>query len=305
MSKLDVTDKYFRVLDHGFVCLKDSMGNDQSIEEMARVSYQGGTRKISDTEGLLRYLFRGKHTSPFERVEFVFHVGLPLFVARQWMRHRTFSYNEMSGRYSEMKTLYYTPSRERCVQQSKTNKQGGSWWEPINDYDGYLECIDHIRKTDTHHYKHCLENNLTRELARIDLPLSMYTYFICKVDLHNLFHFLSLRLNPHAQWEIRQYAEIMAGIVQQITPLAWNAFVDYQLDGCSMSRMERGLLTICFNRQLDPINKMSTVEKIAKDTYNMSNREIGEFFSKILEPHMSDYPLPSPLPANYFNETTT
>ena len=210
----DHLEKYYGVLDHGFLALKDVMGNDQSIEEMARVSYQAGTRKTSDTRGLLRYLMNHRHTSPFERVEFVFHVGLPIFVARQWIRHRTASVNEYSGRYSVMPMIFYTPDQERVTTQSTDNKQGSSE-DQLADYDGYVNCCNNVRSDMNTHYHENLEQDMAREIARLDLPLSMYTYWYIKFDLHNLFHFLSLRLDPHAQWEIQQYAHVIANIVKQ------------------------------------------------------------------------------------------
>ena len=274
----ELVNKYFPVLDHGFVALKDYMGSDQDIEEAARVSYGGGNRKASDTRNLLRYLMRMRHTSPFEMAEIKLHMGLPIFVARQAIRHRVFSTNEFSGRYSVMPSIFYEPSRDRYVEQSKTNKQGSNFDSLIFDNDGDWEdfeqsrCIS--REISEIHYNWCIKKGISREIARIDLPLSTYTYWYWKVDLHNLLHFLELRLDEHAQWEIRQYAKIIAGIVGQLFPLTWEAFCDYRLYGAKFSYQEmKGLID-------------------DKDPEGLSRREYGEFKRKISElPIYNTYPL--------------
>lgn len=236
----EILYKYFPVLDHGFVALCDYMGNDQCIEDAARVSYGNGTRAVSDTETLIRYLRRHLHTTPSEMVELKFHFGMPIFVARQFFRHRTFSYNEYSGRYSEVPDVYYTPDIERITKQAKNNKQGSSD-EMIYDEEGYKKyswlskaCNDGAFLN----YKSRLNNEWAKELARIDLPLSTYTYFYCKMNLHNLFHFLKLRCDSHAQYEIRVFADVMAGMAKRVCPLAFNAWVDYNYTSKSFSRLD-------------------------------------------------------------------
>lgn len=461
----DLKDKYYPVLNCGFVALKDCMGDDKAIEEMARVSYQAGTRAKNDTEGLLRYLMRHRHTSPFERVEFVFHVGLPIFVARQWIRHRTAcltgdnelhfdlpggierrgnqlhklrikdvfngfqhhkrdriknmmlrcvnehskeichtnivdiwesgikqiykvtfadgkyirasedhlfltengwrklkdlshtsividrrdrstylvaqsesivsidpdgeemtydievdgphhnfscngiivhnSVNEYSGRYSVMPMLFYDPLYDRCTTQNKSNKQGSS--QECVSVDQFMDMCDRrdqIRYSVETDYDECLLIDLARELARTELPLSTYTYWYWKIDLHNLFHFLSLRLDKHAQWEIRQYANVIARIVENIVPLSWEAFKDYRLHGISLGLQERLLLDSCFTAQLIPSlpEHEEPIRLMATDK-GMSAREATEFLSKFAAPEVDSIPrLPQPKTPEYFQK---
>lgn len=234
---------YFPVLDHGFVSLVDYMGTDEDIERAARVSYGHGTRKTSETRGLLRYLKRHKHTTPSEMVELKFHCCMPIFVARQWIRHRTANVNEMSGRYSLLPMLFYTPEKEQMRTQSLTNKQGRSETHLSDaDYVSAIELWESERRTIAANYEWLSEANLARELARIDLPLSTYTQWYWKIDLHNLQHFLTLRVDSHAQWETRAYGEIMAGMFQQVAPLAYEAWIDYSVCGSSFSRAEMQVL---------------------------------------------------------------
>ncbi len=235
--------KEFRCLDKGFVRLLDIMGDDAAIVQAARVSYGEGTRSVSDDRRLIRYLMRHRHTSPFEMVEFKFHIKLPIFVARQWIRHRTASVNEYSGRYSIMREEFYLPEPEQIRPQSLLNKQGRSE-EPLPE-----ELARSVRQRlqDTQQrlyaeYQELLQQNLARELARINLPLSLYTEWYWKIDLHNLFHFLRLRLDEHAQYEIRVYARAIAEIVKQVVPLAWEAFEDYVLNAVTFSRAEQAAL---------------------------------------------------------------
>lgn len=292
--------RYYPVLDHGFVALKDMMGCDKDIEEMARVSYQAGTRTVSDTRGLLRYLMRHRHTSPFERVELVFHVGLPIFVARQWIRHRTASVNEYSGRYSVMPMIFYTPEEDRVTTQNTENKQGSSD-DIINGYDAFVLAREEIRDTSAAHYRACIEMDVARETARIDLPLSMYTYWYWKIDLHNLFHFLSLRLDPHAQWEIQQYAHVIANIVASELPLSWEAFYDYKMNACSFSRMEMELIRggLYYNMYQQP--HITTTNKHAMQL-GMNTREIKEFWNKLSKPNLELQELPQHKSPEYFME---
>jgi len=236
-------DKEFKVLDHGFVRLIDYMGGDNSIVQAARVSYGEGTKKVSEDRGLIRYLMRHKHTTPFEMVEFKFHIKLPIFIARQWIRHRTANVNEYSGRYSVMKEEFYLPESEEIRYQSTVNKQGRSSKEV--PYEIKADILRYFKKTTDETYAKYLEHvdmGLARELARINLPLSLYTEWYWKIDLHNLFHFLKLRMDPHAQKEIRVYAEIMAMMTEKVCPMAYEAFMDYSINSAYFSGTELTVL---------------------------------------------------------------
>ena len=270
----ELLGKEFRCLDKGFVRLIDYMGNDDSIVQAARVSYGSGTKKVHEDRGLIRYLMRHQHTTPFEMVEFKFHVKLPIFVARQWIRHRTANVNEYSGRYSEMKDEFYTPEEQHLRKQSTTNKQGRSeeGFE-TNEAQTILSTLNGIADNAYNQYEALLEKGVAREIARIVLPVSNYTEWYWKIDLHNLFHFLRLRLDAHAQYEIRVYAEAMAQIVQQIVPVAYEAFEDYMLHSAKFSRLE--LLTL---------KKMLNGEKPTEDlmeNIGLKKREQNEFLDKI------------------------
>ncbi|MEK7465384.1 MAG: FAD-dependent thymidylate synthase [Patescibacteria group bacterium] len=227
-----------RCLDHGFVYLVDYMGNDEAIAQAARVSYGKGTKKTSEDQGLIRYLLRHRHTTPFEMVEFKFHCKLPIFVARQWIRHRTANVNEYSGRFSEMSKEFYLPEPKVISVQSQGNKQGrGNALSPEE-----AEVVRNILKSDFDivygDYEQLLEKNVARELARIGLSVANYTEWYWKIDLHNLFHFLSLRLDAHAQYEIRVFAEAMADIVKDTVPFAFKAFEDYRLNAMQLTAVE-------------------------------------------------------------------
>ncbi|MCC6215688.1 MAG: FAD-dependent thymidylate synthase [Polyangiaceae bacterium] len=230
---------YFPVLDHGFVALVDYMGTDECIERAARVSYGYGTRKQSQTRGLVRYLRRHLHTTPSEMVEVKLHCCMPMFVARQWIRHRTASVNEYSGRYSLMPLLFYTPSAEQLQRQSRQNHQGRSG-EAVraDEYEEARRRWDRIRAEASGAYEWMTANDVARELARIDLPLSTYTQWYWKIDLHNLMHFLELRVDPHAQWEIQAYGRVIAGMLERVAPLSYEAWIDYDVCGARLSRME-------------------------------------------------------------------
>lgn len=266
--------KEIQCLDKGFVRLVDVMGDDASIVQAARVSYGKGTKTLHEDRGLIRYLMRHKHTTPFEMVEFKFHVKLPIFVARQWIRHRTANVNEYSGRYSEMKDEFYLPSEEQVRSQSKSNKQGRS------DETLSPESIEEVLESTGAHYEKSYElyqsllaRGLARELSRMVLPVSNYTEWYWKIDLHNLFHFLKLRLDAHAQYEIRVYAEAMAEIVKGIVPIAWEAYEDYMLNSISLSK---GEMTV--------IAKMLGAKEIAPEKcleYGLSKREADEFMEKL------------------------
>ncbi len=240
-------DREFKVLDHGFVRLVDYMGNDDAIVQAARVSYGDGTKKVQEDRGLIRYLMRHRHTTPFEMVEFKFHVKLPIFVARQWIRHRSANVNEYSGRYSVMKDEFYRPKLEDIQTQSQQNKQGRSEEElPESIRTAFLESLQQLQERAYAEYQGALGDNIARELARINLPLSLYTEWYWKIDLHNLFHFLRLRLDSHAQKEIRAYAVIMADMVRGVCPLAYEAFIDYYVNSLSFSGPEMEILAAHF-----------------------------------------------------------
>ncbi|MDR2417194.1 MAG: FAD-dependent thymidylate synthase [Holosporales bacterium] len=237
--------KPFSVLDHGFVRVVDYMGNDAAIVQAARVSYGLGTKSVSEDAGLINYLMMNAHTSPFEMCEIKLHVKLPIFVARQWIRHRMANVNEVSGRYSVLPTEHYLPEAAQLCYQSARNKQGKS----TSLSPEQQEQVQEMLRTDAvqifAHYAEMLalpnaenasENGLTRELARINLPLSTYTEWYWKIDLHNLLHFLSLRLTPHAQYEIRTYTEVLLDIVKRWVPLTYAAFVEHRLEGARLSK---------------------------------------------------------------------
>ncbi|RKX25082.1 MAG: FAD-dependent thymidylate synthase [Candidatus Zixiibacteriota bacterium] len=267
-------DKEFKILDHGFIRLVDYMGDDSAIVEAARVSYGKGTKKVSEDRGLIRYLMRHNHTSPFEMVEFKFHVKLPIFVARQWIRHRTANVNEYSGRYSVMKEEFYLPQLEDIRYQSTVNKQGRSSEEvPDEMKQRLLEILKRSQADAYSHYNQFVEDGLARELARINLPLSLYTEWYWKIDLHNLFHFLSLRMDSHAQQEIRVYAETMSGIVKTVCPVAYEAFVDYRIDAAYFSGPELAILRDRLTAKNISIDKM--VEK------GLSKHEATELSEKL------------------------
>ncbi len=243
MGKTEVTypEGATKVLDCGFVKLVDVMGDDSSIVQSARVSYGKGTKSLSADEGLIRYLMRHRHTTPFEMVEFKFHCRMPIFVARQWIRHRTANVNEVSARYSEMPDWFYEPTVELCTTQSAQNKQGGTG-TPVEGAEEIAETFKKDQQELYGQYEAYLEKDMRRELARINLPVSLYTEWYWKIDLHNLFHFLALRLDQHAQYEIRVFAEAMADLVKVRVPLAWKAFEDYRLNSISFSGLELKVL---------------------------------------------------------------
>jgi thymidylate synthase (FAD) len=226
-------------LDKGFVRLIDVMGDDAAIVQAARVSYGSGTKKVLEDRGLIRYLLRHAHTTPFEMVEFKFHVKLPIFVARQWIRHRTANVNEYSGRYSEMKDEFYTPQPNDIRPQSVLNKQGRSEETlPEGMADQAANAFKAGQDEAYAQYQEFLEQGIAREIARINLPVSNYTEWYWKIDLHNLFHFLRLRIDSHAQYEIRVFAEAIAELVKPFVPHAWEAFEDYVLNAHRMTAPE-------------------------------------------------------------------
>lgn len=232
-------DKEIRVLDKGFVRLVDYLGGDARIVQAARVSYGAGTKTISEDTALIDYLLRNEHTSPFEQVVMTFHIKTPIFVARQWVRHRTARMNEISGRYSVMADEFYVPEPEDVRQQSKSNKQGRSD-NPISDTlrQEFLETLQEDQAALYARYEVYIGNDIARELARINLPLSLYTQFYWQIDLHNLFHFLKLRLDGHAQKEIRMYGETLALCAKAVAPLAYSSFEEHILNAVKFSATE-------------------------------------------------------------------
>ncbi|MER3413450.1 MAG: thymidylate synthase (FAD) [Armatimonadota bacterium] len=232
-------DQEIRVLDKGFVRLIDYLGGDARIVQAARVSYGAGTKSVREDRGLIHYLMRNEHTSPFEQVILTFHCKMPIFVARQWVRHRTARLNEISGRYSVMQDEFYLPEPEQMRLQSTVNKQGRS--EDAVPPDVAAEMISRLAEDQRALYKRyeeILESGLARELARINLPLSLYTEWYWQIDLHNLFHFLRLRMDEHAQYEIRKYAEAIATCAKAVAPIAYEAFDEHILKSVRLSQSE-------------------------------------------------------------------
>ncbi|MBD3346492.1 MAG: FAD-dependent thymidylate synthase [Chitinivibrionales bacterium] len=220
-----VLDKEFTILNKGFVRLVDYMGNDDRIVQSARVSYGKGTKSYRQDKGLITYLLRNDHTSPFEQVVLTFHVKMPIFVARQWIRHRTARVNEISGRYSVMEPEFYVPTEKDVAYQSTDNKQGRAEEDvPQSLREKVIELLRKDQETAYGNYQSMLDDNIARELARISLPLSLYTEMYWQIDLHNLLHFLRLRLDPHAQKEIRVYAEVLYSLTKKVCPVAIEAF---------------------------------------------------------------------------------
>tara|TARA_A100001037_G_C15115189_1_gene621027 strand:+ start:1083 stop:2084 length:1002 start_codon:yes stop_codon:yes gene_type:complete len=284
----EILGGYFPVLDHGFVSLVDYMGTDEDVERAARVSYGYGTRKTSQTRGLIRYLRRHYHTTPSEMVELKFHCAMPMFVARQWIRHRTASVNEYSGRYSLMPLLFYKPESEHFSLQSADNAQGRQNDAASNEL--YKKAVKHWEKMRTEvsqGYRWMVEEDVARELARIDLPLSTYTQWYWKIDLHNLFHFLTLRDDPHAQWEIQAFARVMAGMLKRVAPLSYEAWIDYNVCGQVMSRGDILALKELVEAEEDGIRARQDVEGVVDreklQEFGLSVREVRELITK-LEP---------------------
>nr|CAH7719592.1 unnamed protein product [Callosobruchus chinensis] len=257
-----------KVLDHGFIRVVDYMGSDSAIVQAARVSYGKGTKQISQDEALIKYLMRHHHTTPFEMCEIKFHVKLPIFVARQWIRHRTANVNEYSARYSILDNEFYIPKPEQIAKQSDNNKQGsGEAFDP----DTSKEIIDSLTNDSNlvySHYEKFIEQGLAREIARTNLTLNYYTQFYWKIDLHNLLHFLKLRADKHAQYEVRVYAEVMLDIIKKWVPLAYNAFVEYCLESACISRTG-----------LEIIRKLIKGENVTREESNIGKREWDELMS--------------------------
>ena len=234
-----ILDKEFPVLDRGFIRLIDYLGGDERIVQSARVSYGEGTKTYREDAALIDYLLRNAHTSPFEQVVLTFHIKLPIFVARQWIRHRTARLNEISGRYSVLKDDFYLPAPEDLASQSADNKQGRSEIAlESTEAERIRTDLEAAQKKSYKDYTVLVEEGLARELARINLPLSLYTEWYWQIDLHNLFHFLELRLDSHAQKEIRLYAEVLFDITKKVAPRCCASFEEHILKAVRFSRSE-------------------------------------------------------------------
>jgi thymidylate synthase (FAD) len=270
------------VLDHGFIRVIDYMGNDASIVQAARVSYGKGTRKVNEDAGLINYLMRHRHTTPFEMCEIKFHIKLPIFIARQWIRHRTANVNEYSGRYSIMDREFYVPAPGQLAAQSQSNRQGRG---DVLEGEEAARVLRYLREDAENAYAHYEEmlnedvagnvlddsrSGLARELARMNLPLNFYTQWYWKVDLHNLMHFLSLRADSHAQYEIRVYAQAMLDILKAWVPLTYAAFMDYRVGGASLSA--KGLAIV---------KRMIAGERITQEQSGLSKGEWRELMGTL------------------------
>ncbi len=258
------------VLDHGFIRVIDYMGDDAAIVQAARVSYGAGTKHVQNDEGLIRYLMRHWHSTPFEMCEIKLHVKLPVFVARQWIRHRTANVNEYSARYSILDREFYIPAPEQLAAQSTVNNQGRGEVLQGDEAARVLEMLKSDAARAYDHYQDMLsqdgQQGLARELARMNLPANIYTQWYWKTDLHNLFHFLRLRADAHAQYEIRVYAEAIANCVADWVPLAYGAFQDYRMGGATLSA-----------KALDCLRRMLKGEAVTQETSGMSKGEWREF----------------------------
>ena len=258
-----------KVHDHGLVALVDVMPRlvpegktaDFAIVQAARVSYGQGTKQVNEDTGLIRYLARHRHTTPYEMVEFKFHHVMPIFIARQWIRHRTANVNEYSARYSIVQDRFYRPTLENVRKQSTTNRQGGEGPTDSATADEFLSYLDDVEKS-YERYQHFIDKGVAREIARIALPASVYTEWYWKIDLHNLFHFLSLRMDSHAQQEIRDFAWAIFRQIQPIVPIAAQAFLDYDFEAMHLTRLE--IEAIKSGAPLASTNKREAAEWEAK-----------------------------------------
>jgi thymidylate synthase (FAD) len=258
------------ILDHGFVRVIDYMGDDAAIVQAARVSYGAGTKHVQNDEGLIRYLMRHWHSTPFEMCEIKLHVKLPVFVARQWIRHRTANVNEYSARYSILDREFYIPEPSQLAAQSVVNNQGRG---EVLQGEEAARVLDLLKSDAARSYDHYTEmlsqdgqQGLARELARMNLPMNIYTQWYWKTDLHNLFHFLRLRADAHAQYEIRVYAEKMAQITADWVPLAYAAFEDYRMGGVTLS-----------GKAIEVLKRQLKGDKVGQETSGMSKGEWREF----------------------------
>ena len=265
------------VLDHGFVRVVDYMGDDTSIVQAARVSYGKGTKKVSTDSGLIKYLMRHRHSTPFEMCEIKYHIKLPIFIARQWIRHRTANVNEYSARYSIMDKEFYVPSKANLAAQSTNNRQGRGDLINGTQADSILKILREDAERNYKHYEEMLnekydgtiiddkKKGLARELARMNLTLNSYTQWYWKTDLLNLLNFLALRADSHAQFEIREYADIMMKTIKKWVPITYDAFVDYRVGGMELSA--KGKIVI---------QKMIKGENVSMENTGLSKREWNE-----------------------------
>ena len=265
------------VLDHGFVRVVDYMGDDTSIVQSARVSYGKGTKKVSTDSGLIKYLMRHRHSTPFEMCEIKYHIKLPIFIARQWIRHRTANVNEYSARYSIMDKEFYVPSKENLAAQSTNNRQGRGNLINGTQADNILKILKDDAERNYQHYEEMLnekfdgsiidenKQGLARELARMNLTLNSYTQWYWKTDLLNLLNFLSLRADNHAQYEIRAYADVMIDSLKKWVPITFDAFMDYRVGGMELSAKGKKV-----------IQKLIKGEKCDLESSNLSKREWNE-----------------------------
>jgi len=286
--------KKFEVLNQGHVVLVDVMGDDQAVVDAARTCYQKGTRHTSDNRNLIRYLMRHRHTSPFESCQIKLHIKLPIFVERQWARHRTAGWNEVSARYSELPEEFYIPEESDVCEQSSTNRQGrgealsseqaGEFCQSVSDLA--VSCFDQYHKD--------LETGVARELARINLPLGTYTEKVWWISLHNILHFLGLRMDSHAQQEIREYATIIGEqIIAPLFPEVWQAFVDYRLNGTFLTGLDKKVLKellllshsegMCIPMSLEDVGEVLRLiqDHVPEEWKKPASREAKEFTAKL------------------------
>ncbi len=273
--------KPIEVLDHGFIRVIDYMGDDSSIVQSARVSYGKGTKKISNDKGLIKYLMRHRHSTPFEMCEIKFHIKLPIFIARQWIRHRTANVNEYSARYSILDKEFYIPSAENLAAQSAINNQGRGDALTDDEAANVIQILKKDAEQTYSNYETLLnessegniidesKSGIARELARMNLTLNTYTQWYWKIDLNNLLHFLALRADDHAQYEIRVYADAMLDIVKKWVPLTYEAFEDYRIGGTELSAKELNLM-----------RKLLKGEKVSFEEEGLSKREWSELQRK-------------------------
>ena len=270
------------VLDHGFVRVLDYMGDDGAVVQAARVSYGKGTRRVSEDQGLINYLMRHRHSTPFEMCEIKYHVKLPIFVARQWIRHRTANVNEYSARYSILDREFYVPEPEHLAAQATNNRQGRG---DVLTGDDNARVLNFLREDAQRNYAHYQEmlnlddngdvlddsrTGLARELARMNLSLNYYSQWYWKIDLHNLLHFLSLRADAHAQFEIREYADVMMDTVEKWVPQTFAAFQDYRMGGTHLSA-----------KGLDVVKRMLDGEDVTQPDSGLSKREWVELMAQL------------------------
>ena len=273
-----IPDGAIKCLDKGFVRLVDSMGGDDAIVQAARVSYGKGTSKVSQDRGLIRYLMRHRHTTPFEMVEFKFHCKMPIFVARQWVRHRTANINEYSLRYSQARDEFYYPDPEHIQFQSALNKQGRMGEVPAELKQKVQDYFKEISERSFAVYSELNEAGVARELARSVLPVNLYTEWYWKNDLHNLLHFIGLRSDSHAQYEIRVFSDAMDQSVKAVAPFAWEAYQDYVVKGMRFSQIEQSLLEKNLpNRVIDDINE-DLAYQLTATLHTNKPREEGDLF---------------------------